>query len=399
MNETRSIGDRLREARKRRGLTQRELARLSGVSLSYIRKLEQGDYDGGVRLETAHKLARILGVLTSALVAGPDAREPEQGEVDQWEPTRQALEGVPAGEATGEELSLAGLEDGVRAAVSAVLGSRYAELCLILPGLLRDADALVAMSAGEAQRQARRLRSRIRQVTAYMMGQTWQFEVANDAIELAISDAGDELTEVAAADWKCWALLRQGRLAETAELATQWAADTKPRMSSATPAELTAWGRFLILVSTAAVRDNRPGEADEALRLARMAAAGLGRDIIPGFNPWQVFGPATVAMVQAENAMVMDQPSVTLGIGSRMVRQGFPVPRNYLRHRLDVASAHASVRQYPEAVAVLHDIRGAAPEWLAQQRYAADILGRVIGRRRSLTPEMRDLAAFLRLPL
>jgi transcriptional regulator with XRE-family HTH domain len=397
VNVTHSIGDRLREVRKRRGLTQRDLARLSGVSLSYVRKLEQGDYDGGVRLETAHRLARVLEVPTSALVAGPDSDAPTRDEADQWEPARQALEGVVV-EAAGEP-TLAGLEGGVRAAVSAVLGSRYAELCLILPGLLRDADALVAASSGRAEWQARRLRSRTRQITAYMMGQTWQFDGANQAIELAINDPGDELTQIAAADWKCWALLRQGRLAETSEMAARWADDTEPRMSSATPAELAAWGRFLILVSTAAVRDNRPGEADEALRLARMAAAGLGRDIIPKFNPWQVFGPATVAMVQAENAMIRDQPDVTLGIGSRVVRQGFPVPRNYYRHRLDIASAHASVRQYPEAVAVLQDIRTAAPEWLAQQRYAADVLGKIIGRRRSLTHEMRDLAGFLRLPL
>lgn len=398
MSETSGIGERIRDVRKRRGLTQQELAKLSGVSLSYVRKLEQDAYDGDVRLETAHKLARVLAVPTSALIVGPDAAQPERGAVDQWAPARRALAGGPGAEVTGE-LTLAGLETGVRAAVSAVLDSRYAELCLILPGLLRDADALVAASAGEAQRQARQLRSRIRQVTAYMMGQTWQFDTANEAIELAISDAGDELTEMAAADWKCWALLRQGRLTETAELATRWADDTEPRMSSATPAELTAWGRFLILISTAAVRDNRPEEADEALRLARMAAAGLGRDIIPKFNPWQVFGPATVAMVAAENAMIKGQPGVALSIGSRVVRQGFPVPRNYHRHRLDVASAHATVHQYSEAVTVLQEIRTAAPEWLVQQRYAADILTRIISHRRRLTPEVRDLAGFLHLPL
>jgi transcriptional regulator with XRE-family HTH domain len=397
MGEAHGIGERIRDVRKRRGLTQRELAQLSGVSVSVVRKLEQDDY-GDVRLETAHRLAVVLEVPTSALITEPDAHEPVRDDVAQWEPARLALAGAVAVE-PAEEPTLSGLEDGVRAAVSAVLGSRYAELCLILPGLLRDADALVALSSGDAQRQARRLRSRIRQVMAYMMGQTWQFGTANDAIELAISDAGDDLTEMAAADWKCWALLRQGRLAETTDLAARWADDTEPKMSSATPAELTAWGRFLILVSTAAVRDNRPGEADEALRLARMAAAGVGRDIIPRFNPWQVFGPATVAMVAAENAMIRDQPGVTLSIGSQVVAQGFPVPRNYHRHRLDIASAHAAVRQYPEAVAVLQGIRRAAPEWLVQQRYAADIMHRVIGRRRSLTDEMRDLAGFLHLSL
>jgi hypothetical protein len=97
--------------------------------------------------------------------------------------------------------------------------------------------------------------------------------------------------------------------------------------------------------------------------------------------------------------MIRDQPGVTLSIGSQVVAQGFPVPRNYHRHRLDVASAHAAVRQYPEAVGVLQGVRRAAPEWLVQQRYAADIMHRVIGRRRSLTDEMRDLAGFLRLSL
>jgi transcriptional regulator with XRE-family HTH domain len=36
------IGTRLREIRKRRGLTQKSLSEASGVSLSLIRKLEQG---------------------------------------------------------------------------------------------------------------------------------------------------------------------------------------------------------------------------------------------------------------------------------------------------------------------------------------------------------------------
>ena len=75
------------------------------------------------------------------------------------------------------------------------------------------------------------------------------------------------------------------------------------------------------------------------------------------------------------------------------------MPRLYHRHRLDVAHAHAAMRQHSEAVTVLHEIRRDAPEWLAQQRYARDILNQIIGRRRTLTPEMRDLADFLHLAL
>jgi len=395
--EINTVGDRVRDVRKRRGLSQKELAARSGVSASLVKKLEQGDY-GDVRLETLHKLAIVLRVPTSALAAGPDAARPEQADVEEWAPVRRALEGFTGGE-PAEEPTLEGLKQAVALAVAAVLDSRYGELQVILPALLRDADTLVAVSVNGTEAEARRLRSQIRQLTAYMMGQTWQFTAASDAIELAIDDASDELTAMAAVDWKCWAMIRQGRLAETRALAAQWADDAEPRVSKAAPEELVAWGRFLILVSTAAVRDNRPGEARDALKLARMAAVGVNREIVPAFNPWQVFGPVTVAMVQAENAMVQDRPDVTLRVGAQVEGRGFPVPRNWNRHRLDVARAHVSLREYGEAVDVLQEIRAAAPEWLVQQRYARDILASVIEHRRTLTPEMRELADFVRLPM
>jgi transcriptional regulator with XRE-family HTH domain len=397
MEQVSSVGDRVRNVRKRRGLTQRDLARSADVSLSLVKKLEEGEY-GEMRLETVHKLAIALRVPTSALATGPDAAEPENGDVEQWAPVRRALEGSAPPSADSEP-TLDGLRHAFDAAVSDVLASRYVEVRAALPALLRDTDALVSVSVNGTEAGARRIRSQVRQLTAYMMGQTWQFTVASEAIELAGDDAGDELTAAAAADWKCWIMIRQGRLGETRELATRLADEAEPRISRATPDELAAWGRLLILVSSAAVRDNRPGEAADALKLARVAAAASGRDAIPGFNPWDVFGPVTVAMVQAENAMIQDRPDVTLAIGERIDGSGFPVPRNWNRHRLDVANAHVSLKQYAEAVGVLQDVRRAAPEWLLQQRYARDILGRVVERRRSLTPDMRELADAVRLPL
>jgi transcriptional regulator with XRE-family HTH domain len=397
MDQAPTVGDRVRDVRKRRGLTQRALAEASGVSLSLVKKLEQGDY-GDARLETLHRLASTLRIPTSSLTAGPDAEQPEREDVEQWAPVRQALEGTNLPEPDPEP-TLEGVRHAIGAAVGALLASRYRDVRVMLPRLLRDADTLVVIAGNGDEREARRLRSLARQITAYMMGQTWQFTVANHAIELAADDASDELTAMAAADWKCWTLLRQGRLAETRELASRWADDTEPRMSRARSDELVAWGRFLILVSTAAVRDNRPGEARDALRLARVAATGVGKEVIPSFNPWQVFGPMTVSMVSAENAIIQDRPDITLAVGDQVAGRDFPLPRNWNRHRLDVAHAHASTRQYAEAVGVLCEVREAAPEWLAQQRYARDILRKIIGHRRTLTPEMRDLADFVHLAL
>jgi transcriptional regulator with XRE-family HTH domain len=394
MPDDTTIGQRLQPVRKRRGLTQTELADRSGVSVSLIRQIEQGQRDD-TRLETARKLAAALRVPTTALIAGPDAGGPDRDDIDQWEPVRHALEGRP-GPQPPEPPTLAGLTAAFQAAIPLLTASRYAEVRAVLPALLRDADALVAGSAEDDEAAARDLRSQIRQVTSQLLSQTWQFDAADDAIRMAIDDASDPVTTITAVDGKCWGLIRAGRLAETRELAARWADDIEPRISRATKEELAGWGMFLLRVSTAAVRDNRPGEARDAVRLARVAAIAAGPDFTLPHN--LMFGPATVAIIQAENAMIEDRPDVTLTIARQIEGRALPLSRYHHRHRLDVANAHASMREYAEGTAILQEVRRAAPEWLVQQRYARDILHKIIDRRRTLTPEMRELATFVKLP-
>jgi hypothetical protein len=204
---------------------------------------------------------------------------------------------------------------------------------------------------------------------------------------------------MAAADWKFRSLIRQGRLDDALAVAARWADEAELRVSRASADEFVAWGRFQLRLTAAAIRGSRPDEAREALRLARIAAAGTSRDIIPSFNRWQVFGPVTVSMFQAQNALIQDRPEIALRIVTKLPGRGFPLPETWNRHLLDAAWAHVLVREYNEAVGVLQDIRGAAPEWLAQQWYAQDILSRVIKYRRTLTPGMRGLADLMRLPL
>jgi len=392
-----ALGDRLREARKRSGLTQRELAQLAGLSLSLVRKLEQGTY-GDVRLETVHRLAVVLRVPTSAL-AGGDAPVPDERAAVEWEPVRRALEDQPDGTPGDQnEPTLAGVRAAFGEVLPLLLAGRFAELGGLLAPLLRDADALVASSADGTLAQARTLRAQIRQVAGSLMLHVWQFEAADRAFGLAMADAGDLLTACSVAEEQCWGLVRQGRLADCQALALRWADECEPKMT-ATRDELAAWGRLLIRGSASAVRDNQPREAAEMLRLAGMAAAGTGGDFLLPHAQWHVFGPVTVSVMAAENAMIGDRPGATLAIARELAGSRVPVPRYAPSHKLDVAAAHTALRQYPEAIGVLTQLRQSRPEWLRQQRYAADILHKIIRRRRSLTGEIRDLADFVRLPL
>ncbi|MFF4222675.1 helix-turn-helix domain-containing protein [Streptomyces abikoensis] len=389
-----TLGRRLRDVRKRRGLSQRELAALSGVSLSLIRKLEQAERDD-TRLETAHRLAVALRVPTSRLVGDRGDVGPETPAADQWEAVRRALTD-PAGAAVADEPpTLTGVREALDSALPLFSTDRYAELGTILPALIRDADALAGTGP-----DGKAVRARLMQLTGWLLTQNRQFGAAHIALERALVEAPDSLHAATSVSTQCWLLLRQGRLGAARELATRWADEVEPRMSRATPAELSAWGWLLLRHSAASVRDNRPDEADQALRLAHSAAIAMGREFTPEKDFLRALGPVTVRLKRAENALIADRPDHVLQLAERVPATGLrPTSNNRNRHLLDVAEANVRLRRYAEAVDVLEHVRTVAPQWLPNQRYAQDILGRVIERRRTLTPGMRSLADAIGVPM
>lgn len=151
--------------------------------------------------------------------------------------------------------------------------------------------------------------------------------------------------------------------------------------------------------AAAGARDNRPDEADDALRLVAIAAHGAGKDFTLPYSPWHTFGPVTASVAAAEHATQTGQPALTLTIARQLHGNIRRVRKFSPSHRLDVAHSHAALRQDSQAIAVLQELRRARPQWLPQQRYARDILTTVITRRRTLTTEMRDLADYMQLPL
>ncbi|BAD59626.1 helix-turn-helix domain-containing protein [Nocardia farcinica] len=386
------LGERVRSVRKRRGLTQRELADASGLSVSLIRKLEQGDRPN-VRVETARKLAVALRVRTSALQAGhTDAEHADAETSNLWEPVRRALVVPVRTDDADDPPTSRGVEAAVRALAPLVDGHRYRDIAQVLPGLLADAETL-------DDHEGRVIRARLLSLVAFLLVGNRQFDVAAMTVDRAVDAAPERGIAVGAINSLIWSHLRQGNLAAARDLAVEWADDLEPaRFSTATPGRLAPWGRFWLYVANVCVRDNSPGATADALSLARSAAVRIGREMIYDRLPHRAFGPITVAQATAECAVTAQQPRQVLTIAEALPTA---VPAatigNRLRHRLDVANAHTQLRQYGEAVAVLREVRAIAPEWIVQQRYARDILGAVVEGRRTLTADMRELADFIRL--
>ncbi|MEU1959130.1 helix-turn-helix domain-containing protein [Nocardia sp. NPDC019304] len=380
------LGERLRSVRKRSGLTQRELAQSSGVSLSLIRKIEQGERDD-TRIQTLRRLAVAMGCPLSALL-GPTPGRPETEGGELWLPTRRALVSIADGHAA-ETPAERSMNESLVAAVKLYHDNEYEQLSRLLPHLILDGRAATPL-----------MRSRILQLVGSVLVQTRQLQSARTALEQSLRDAestGNVLDAASAVITLCWLLLVERQFEQVRTLAVSWADRIEPRLSVATTRELSTWGWLLLRGSAAAIRDNRPDEADDMMRLANAAAAAVKRDSGSYHQYWTTFGPVTVAMKRVENAVVDDRPDLALRL-ARDVPPGLrPTSDNRNRHLLDVAAAHIELRSYDTAFDVLVQLSREARPWLIEQRSAKDLLGRIISRRRTLTPEMRDLADLLRL--
>ena len=181
MQDGSTLGGRLASVRKRRGLTQKELARTSGVSLSLVRKVEQGDHDS-VRLETARKLAVALKVPTTVLMTNSDRETPDPVTVDEWEPVRRALAGLDG--QPDEQPTAEGVSAAVAAIRPAVAGNRFTAIRPALAALVRDASVLDRDD--EASRQAR---FRALNMTAWVLTQVRQWETAMLTLDQAADAA------------------------------------------------------------------------------------------------------------------------------------------------------------------------------------------------------------------
>jgi transcriptional regulator with XRE-family HTH domain len=405
-----TLSENVKNYRRRAGLNQEQLAEAAGLSVGTVRKVEQGKT---VEMATLHSIARALDVQTSALLSS-DAPEP----VDSNDPNRFHLVDLrkaltpPVGlsmsaERPSQEPNLATLERAALDAASLYHADRYQSVALRLPQLVRETDGAVAYFIGdEQQTHALITRSQVLELAGRFLTQTRQYDLAYQALARAINDArdaGDEMTAASGVNGLAWLLLRQGRFDDAETLASSTAAVIEPRMSQQSAQRFAAWGWLALRAAAAAVRNNRPQEAEEYQRMATMAAVAIGSEYNDPKHHWSRFGPVTVALKSVEATMITGDARTALrqsedgplsAYGRR--KAGRPSGDNWHRHRLDVAQAHVTLGDFQETKDELTYLRGQSPEWLRHQGVAKNVLQDVLRKRkRTLTQEMREMAVFL----
>ncbi|QNE74028.1 helix-turn-helix domain-containing protein [Streptomyces finlayi] len=408
---TSGLADNVRKYRRTAGFSQEGLAEASDLSLSTVRKVEQG---GDARVETLHALARALGVTTSALfvteaprsVVGPQDDANRQHLAELRRALMPPIGLLPHVAELTEASELDATKQRVRDARALYEQDRYSSVAKMLPGLLRSSEAAVAALEGEDQQHAVKARSQVLLMTGQFLTQVRQYDMGYYALAEAIKLAKEsDQTHTAATGvvGMCWLLLRQDRFDECEALATQTAAEIEPRLSSATTQHLAIWGELWLRVAASARRNNRPDEAKHARRMAASAAEAMGREDMSFPDHWGGFGPATAKMKAIEDALLDGDARGVIrqageeelsAKGLRML--GGVTANNWNRHRLDVARAHVLAGAHQDAVDELTSIKSRAAGWLTHQPMAAHIVTDLLAtRKRTLTQEMREMAAHL----
>jgi transcriptional regulator with XRE-family HTH domain len=379
MNDS-TIGDRLRGARRERGLTQEQLAERSGVSVELISALEREKRETA-RITSLTNLANALGITVSDLL---DRRERlQKNNTEGILAVRDTLlsvtdlPGIDFAADSGEPTPLPELDAAVRRGWDLYWDGELAGLAAMLPGLIGEAR-ITREHAGPA---AARPLAQAYQLSADLMVHTGNDDLAMVAAERALAAAArgdDELQHATLAGTASWVLLHQGRTGDAEKVAAAAAEKIEPRMSTATPEHVTVWGSLLLSAAAPAATASRGSDVETYIGLARSAAARWEED---RHDYWVSFGPSQVAMQDTYTSAVLGRPGRALK-AARGVRRESLLPISWGAHHLDKAQALATDstqegdRQAAEALAVACEV---SPEWFRHQGLA-----------RTLTRELAD---------
>lgn len=384
-----ALGQQIATHRRRRGMSQRDLAEAASVSVDLVRKLEQGQRRTA-RLESIAGLAHALDISPAELLGKPRglATGAEDGEVGA---IRRAVLGMTA--TPGDLPAWADLRDAVTDLWRLYWSGRYAELARELPPRIGQARGFT--SADGDTRPAWALLAEILQMTASLLAHLAHEDLAHLALgeaDRAAHGADDQLLAASMQATRSWVLSRQGLWPEAEQVALRAADEVEPAMSRASVDQVAVWGELLRYGCTAVARSGRQSEAQQLLTLVNAAAARMGRDQTTRYVG-AAFGPTVAAMKAVDVAIAADRPRLALKLADRVERPQVAPTAMHARYLLNLGWAQMSDWRSQDAVDTLRRVEQLAPEMLPHQSIARAIVAELLPRRsRQRLPGLVSLA-------
>lgn len=395
-----TLGERVAELRRRRGMSQRDLAAEVGRSESWVSQVER-DVLPVDRASVLQALADGLGVSVRDLRS--DEVEAAAQTVESRGVTlnalRLALTGPPAlttvlGTDDGDQVDVAQFRTRVDEVWELTHQSRFDALGTQLPPLLAALERASRVGeAGEQDEAFKLLASAYLAAAAAFARQdeadaAW---VAADRAGRSAESAGDPLGSVASAFRMGHAFITLRRLDQAERVAAEAVRALSPlaKRDDCPPETLSLYGAMHLILSVVYAREGNRQDTRRTLDQARQIARRVG----PGRNDYNTeFGPTNVELHAVAAAVDLGDAGEALDL-ARRVEAADLTPERQSRLHLDLARAHLQRRHLGEAVAALLDAERAAPEQVQTHTFARDTARELLnltGRR--ATPELVELA-------
>lgn len=389
-----ALGRKIAAERRRRGLSQPELARMIDRSVAWVSQVERG-----VRRVDRMSVLESLAVALDVPLAELAAEAPVVAAVTEEPPGAGGLRLVLSG-----VYALRAMLDGHRAPAVSTLrtrtgkawdlahAGRYTDLADLLRGLVPDLEN-AARTVSEAERsEVFELIAATYQACSAALAKLGEPEaawIAADRAMAAAERAGNPLL-VAAGAFRLVFVFISARHYDQAEETARSAAEALQRTADqGDPQAMSLWGGLTLQRAVVAARIGDPDTAYDQLERAKQMAERLGE----GRNDYNTeFGPANVGLYEIAVAVELGDAGRALRTAANVDTTGLSAERR-ARMLIDVARAHAQRRQIGDAVAALQEAEDITPEQVRGHELVRQLVSDLLTMQDPPSADLRGLAA------
>ena len=389
-----ALGRKIAFNRKRRGLSQKEFARLLGRSEAWVSQVERGvrRIDRMTVLEkVADALDLPVGELAAEAPVVASAADSEPPGVNRLRLVLSAAHSLSAILGQSDRPDIGELRSTVDRAWTLTHEGNYADLAELLEGLVPGLEAAVRSESGERRAELFRLMASMYHTCSAALANMGEPEAAWIAVDRAVvaAERADDPLLMAAGEFRLSIVFLGARHFEQAAQASGTAADALRGLSDSGDLEAIALrGALTLQRAVAAARMNEAEAAYDHLRQARAMAQEVGE----GRNDYNTeFGPTNVGLHEVAVAVDLGDAGVALRAAQDIDASTLSSERQ-TRFHLDIARAQAQRRQVDPAVAALLRARELSPQMVGALPLVKQLVSDLLTMSQPPSDELRALA-------
>ena len=391
-----ALGRKIATERRRRGLSQPELARMIDRSVAWVSQVERGVRKVD-RMSVLETLAAALDVPLAELAA----EAPVVAAVTEEPPGAGGLRLV----LSGAHALRAMLDNRPSPTIDTLRGEagkawelahagRYTDLTDLLRGLVPDLETAVRGLPEKQRAEVFELMAATYQACSAALAKLGEPEAAWIAADRAMSAAeraGNPMLVAAGAFRLVFVFISARHYGQAEETARTAAEALWHVADGGDPQAMSLWGGLTLQRAVVAARVNDPDTAYDQLERARQMAGRLGE----GRNDYNTeFGPANVGLQEVAIAVDLGDAGRALRAAAAVDTSGLSAERR-ARMLIEVARAHAQRRQIRDATAALLQAEQITPELVRGHELVRQLVSDLLTMHDQPAGEVSDLAGRL----